>query len=299
MEMMSYTNIWNLPTQSISPYLSCLHGRPVMRLDGTVVKLKGASKGTSHCKSLISNQCPKYFDENEQLYTCHEQLHFNDNQTGSQAHGNQSGDDLSADQANLYHSCMKMAATNMTPCYPILEDRCEKSPLRVIKSIRLRLDLLQDVMDEIPDLKVVVYTRDPRGIVHSRKKTQLISAIARGDVGVEGKTLCTRIRHELPTLAAIRRKYSNRIWNLKYEELVNDPTKSIENMYSYFGIKVNTAVLDWFKQGKSDTNDKPYGTHRDNATLTAYSWKTKMDEAAKLEVTRSCDDVLKEMHYDL
>ncbi|XP_047491512.1 carbohydrate sulfotransferase 3-like isoform X2 [Penaeus chinensis] len=92
---------------------------------------------------------------------------------------------------------------------------CRKEPLRIIKTIRTRLQWAQELLDDAElNLKVIHLVRDPRGSTVSM-------AALDWKKGVE--ETCKAIQQDLQLKEEMERKYPDRYFFVKYEEYCLDP----------------------------------------------------------------------------
>ena len=119
---------------------------------------------------------------------------------------------------------------------------CQKSRLRIVKTIRLELqELIEDItignasiID--PDYKIIVLFRDPRAIENSFTVSP--------DPWVEDLSnqvyVCSKIVKNLKTLKQIMgvssSSYSSRIKMIKYEDLVEHKEETVRDLYNFLNI---------------------------------------------------------------
>ena len=67
-----------------------------------------------------------------------------------------------------YTACVHGKKQTASDCVTKAIQACNTSPIRVIKTVRMRLDLVLEFINLFPDVQIVFHLRDPRGILNSR-----------------------------------------------------------------------------------------------------------------------------------
>jgi hypothetical protein len=68
-----------------------------------------------------------------------------------------------------FHKCTKSKKRNgLTQCLPPLTQVCRRSRIITAKVIRLSMELVEPLLEQLPNLVLVHLVRDPRGIIMSR-----------------------------------------------------------------------------------------------------------------------------------
>ena len=78
-----------------------------------------------------------------------------------------------------------------------LTKNCRGATIQVVKNIRLTMDITKHLMTKIPDLHLVYYIRDPRGIISSRLKHKSLLTFK---PLAETKLLCSRMAQDILAL---------------------------------------------------------------------------------------------------
>ena len=196
--------------------------------------------------------------------------------------------------------CLDGVRKETLGCLPKLQDVCSTSTLIAVKAIRMRPDLIVTLLQQHPDLKVIHFVRDPRGIVLSRAGTRLLSAVSKLDLVEESRFLCERIMHDLSILDTLIQVFPSQIFKARYEDLATDPKSVIQQVYDYIGEDIPKAVSLWFDNSMSGSkNTGAYGTQRLNSTKTAYRWQDKLSEKDLTSINFHCSEVIKYYGYEL
>ena len=200
-----------------------------------------------------------------------------------------------------YRTCMQNykkeinnSAHALQKCLPLAQKACDSSEIRVIKTIRVALYMIPDLLELDPDIQIVYYTRDPRAIVASRlvdyfaKRKNLTREVLIPQTGA----ICDQIREDEYELAIIEDNNRVHIDTLTYEQLVLRPNTSITNTYNRLGLCLPTNVLSWFARSThAQTEDGSYGNSRRNGSSRVYRWQDLITEIYKQEIVKTCSGI--------
>ena len=204
----------------------------------------------------------------------------------------------------------------------LAQKTCSRSEANVIKTIRIEsLEDLIEPMKSAPDLKIIYYIRDPRGMAKSRltyfrklkrKKLQQLS------------TICDRYRRNFKFLKSELGKkliLEKKIFVLRYEDFGGSPFDVLEQVYDFFELNRSECTGDIFAKsscsldgnltGYEFTRDylklltttdktehhKRFGTQR-NSSSAIFSWVGQLDFKAVRAVQKTCGaDLMEELGY--
>lgn len=177
-------------------------------------------------------------------------------------------------------------------CLQELEKVCMATTHRVIKTIRISMELASQMMDLWPNLKVLHLVRDPRGITNSRLKNKTFQMTKK--ITPHSHNLCERMYNDTMYNTLLEKKYENRITLVIYEALAERPVEGMEFIYGFLNIKITTDVITWVYNSTHAQNKTGYfGTMRSDATESAYYWKTKLTLSKIRIIDQICHDVYK------
>ena len=199
-----------------------------------------------------------------------------------------------------YATCMRNYRKAISGCLPKLEQVCRSSSLVGIKAIRLRADLVERMLVQNPDLKLVYQMRDPRGIVPSRRFSGLLSEISEKNLTKEASLLCQRISYDISIIHNIEKQFPDRILKIKYEDLALDPGGSTDLLYSFMGRQIPGEVKVFLNQSTtSSTQGNAFSTARTNGTDSVFKWRRQLKPEDITSITKVCLDVLEQYAYPL
>ncbi|KAG0714123.1 Carbohydrate sulfotransferase 1 [Chionoecetes opilio] len=97
-----------------------------------------------------------------------------------------------------------------------VKEYCKKEPLIIIKTIRMRLQWVRELMDrkEVDNMKVIHLVRDPRGSLTSMERLMWNTA---------DMEACAKIHQDLQEKETMLSLYPSRYTFIKYEDLCRDP----------------------------------------------------------------------------
>lgn len=177
-------------------------------------------------------------------------------------------------------------------CVEELEKVCKATTHRVIKAIRISMELVSHMMDLWPNLKVVHLVRDPRGITNSRLKDWAFPMTKK--IVPHSHNMCERMYNDTMYTSLLEKKYKNRIKLMIYEALAERPPEGMEFIYRFLNMKVTKDVISWVYNSTHAQNTTGYfGTMRPDAVKSAYYWKTKLTLLRIKIIDNICHDVYK------
>lgn len=183
-------------------------------------------------------------------------------------------------------------------CIPIMIKQCRSSSIVAVKTIRFALDYALQIKQDVPDLKVIHYSRDPRGIISSRKAGD--RRVAK-NIDEEAKFLC---RFMITNIEA-QRKYSiahddSSILQLRYEDLAASPSNVTVSMYEFLHKMPPLGVLKALERHThGGKHNGAAGTSRANSTATSLAWKDKLTDKIKNTIDGHCGQAIIAFDYDV
>lgn len=187
--------------------------------------------------------------------------------------------------------CHVRPDVNGDTCVQRMEDKCHGSRLRVTKVHRLSMQAVEAIIRKIPDVQIVYYVRDPRGIWTSRN----------GKVPI--KTQCKLMEKDYKYYLKISEKFPENIYFLRYEDLAGDTLNVAERLYNYLGEPLLPAVREHIRKithsNSTQANRNQQGYIRRDSTLTSNAWRKKIRGGTNNEAKKYCANVFKLMGYEV
>lgn len=197
-----------------------------------------------------------------------------------------------------YTYCTDKVRTRTPLCVHKLTQQCLRSKVVSFKTIRLSMELLPNILQNDKEIKILYLVRDPRGIVSSRQRTQLLSKSSLGTLSNEGKLLCERMRNDLRLFDKLQQRYHDQMLLVRYEDLARKPLQ-LADIISRFsrGTPLSDSVFSFLRdqtQGKADGS--PFGTKRANSSQQIEAWRERMPTKISKELTDMCRDILHRLY---
>ena len=257
-------------------YLRCFHN-------------KNLPKAVRACQKRFRAKCTKFPYESLQN-GCHKLL--------MAAHGEVSFNEVPTEHhksVKEYIKCTASIYRKIKHCVPILEKECRKRQYKAIKLLRADMDFVEDLLDDWADVKVVYSTRDPRGILTSRREDHRL--FSRSLVR-EAPFLCKKMERDLETFKMLKEKYPSKFFRTSYEELAKNPLKMTKKVYKFLGIPLSQKVQDlMYSMTHAKKDQGAFNTVRSNATATSMAWRRKLKQSEKIKIDKACKNVYKNFKY--
>ncbi|KAK2166507.1 hypothetical protein LSH36_38g01005 [Paralvinella palmiformis] len=187
--------------------------------------------------------------------------------------------------------------TKVRRCSANILTVCKQRPIHVIKTVRMRMDLVLQLLNAIPELKVVYEWRNPLGILNSRWSSSKYHRIS--NFTLDTDILCKQMNFDLVTSDRLKAKFPNSMTVIKYEDLADNTIGSVSGLYGDLGIgSIPDSIFSWIVDNtKAETTSGPLSTKK-NATAVVRQWKSQLDKTIINYIKDKCRDVLKLMNYD-
>ena len=139
------------------------------------------------------------------------------------------------------------------------------------------------------NVRVIHQLRDPRGTLLSRRTNYRLSFQT---MDVEAKALCQKMVSDIHERHELEHKYPGIFLETRYEDLADNPSKVLSDMYAHIGQEVPKNVYDsLIGVSKKDKEEHPFTTHRANSTATAHAWLKKLGAEDKALIDGECKDL--------
>lgn len=210
-------------------------------------------------------------------------------------------------KSKMYRKCVlqwyqltKNRTSTMRKCAVELQNICQDSPVRVIKTIRMPLKYISYLLDEIPGLKIVHLVRDPRATLKSQGTFGMCSAARGGMYGCTNK-FCTRLENDLIEVDSLSKKYPGRLKTVFYEDIASKPIETARKMFHFIGSNFTPKAEEYVFNITLAGNPNNCGicTTRTNSSEHIDSWKTSMRPESQRIIEERCHFVLRHYNYNL
>lgn len=174
-------------------------------------------------------------------------------------------------------------------CIQRIRQPCVTAKARVIKTIRVSMKEIQQLLEFDSDLKVIYLVRDPRAVLHSRHKLGYQSS----DLATEAKKLCSKMIQDFSYAKIFQEKYTSRIMTVYYEHLANQTDTAIHKIFNEFNLPNVEAATAWIKSVSQDTKraaTNPFSTRKQKQELEAKHWRHTMSPTDIETIDKACRD---------
>ena len=181
-------------------------------------------------------------------------------------------------------------------CIRRIEEACQRSRYRIIKTIRINMSLVKPLLAEIPNLKVIHLVRDPRGIIHSRgkKKNKWMTM----GTDTHSKALCKEMSQDVVDAFDLQTKYPFQIDTFSYEMIASKPVETTKYLYKFLSLPYDDSVEVWLNKSVRASDDNGYfGAQRKNSEDASTQWRREMSFTEALTVQKICARVLSFLGY--
>lgn len=193
-------------------------------------------------------------------------------------------------------------------------EMCLKSNLRLIKTVRLKMEHIGFLMDQYKSLKVLLLMRDPRSILSSRLSN---SWCGKKPDCENVSVLCQEMDQDLIHAQKYSQMYPKRVQIVKYEDINQDPFEYILHLFNTF---IQAPITEDFKmdlayflkihsnikvENVSINHGRIFQYHmdlnpmakRDKSALDERHWSKVFNESFVNQIQQKCFSVLKELNY--
>ncbi|XP_025093037.1 carbohydrate sulfotransferase 5-like isoform X2 [Pomacea canaliculata] len=227
--------------------------------------------------------------------------------------------------------CLKRARhtrSSTESCLRNAKAACETSDLLLLKVIRFSSTGLRTLLQQNPDLALLVLVRDLRASVWSHMR--VFRYPTNDDVIPFASALCQRVQRDALEARTLWRDFPHRVHFLRYEELAERPQPLTRAIYSFLGlpftrrvakrVRQQTAAFRLINDSSADNGDfalddvekdekdeapladwsqleEPFSSDRLDSQVTASRWRELISKHVLRDVQASCGEVLQLLGY--
>ena len=196
-----------------------------------------------------------------------------------------------------FRSCFSNAIQNRTrwkQCELNMTQTCRtRYTATVVKTVRLRMSRVLEIMKRDPKVKVLHLVRDPRPVLLSRTKFFHINPNKFHMMATE---LCDSYKADI---SASKLLPKSRYRLFRYEDIVLHPELSVKLMYNFTGLVLSTKALQQIIAKELSTNRRTVSL---NQTILSETWRSRMSLKDVNVFSKACEEVLSvlgyRMHFD-
>ena len=206
-----------------------------------------------------------------------------------------------AKHISCIRKCWDTRYDKLKHCMPLINkalNKCAQKNVTGMKTIRMSMSMVDGILSNDPDIKVVYLIRDPRGIVSSRVAAHIVSKVAHNSWEKELNLTCKKIHDDLVSMQRINKKYPKTLITLRYEDFANDPVGIGQKLYKHINAPFPEEFQFWIQKNANLKQDGGrFSTARKNSSLVAHEWRENVTKS-QIELSKSlCHEVLKHFNY--
>lgn len=187
----------------------------------------------------------------------------------------------------LYRECVDTLKEPVTQCQTLLQGKCHSSTIRATKIVRGSMGTLDKLMKLMPNLQIVHLFRDPRGVVRSRKNIGWSQGHYDGkNISKLAQTYCKRVSMDSHQRKLMQAKYPNRILELVYDKMAEDPLNSIRSVYTFLGINMTQGAVTFIRQSMKKSH------------AFKVKWSKELSDVDIVNIQRYCQEFTAETGFD-
>ncbi len=122
----------------------------------------------------------------------------------------------------------------------LFNQTCHLFPMRIAKTVRLRVAATERLLSDprLPNLRVVVLVRDPRGVMSSRAAMDWCGR----DACADPATACRHLSADIEAAHDLSSRYPGRVILLRYEDLSLDPYGVTDALLKFLDLPPSPAL---------------------------------------------------------
>ncbi|XP_042859468.1 carbohydrate sulfotransferase 5-like [Penaeus japonicus] len=173
---------------------------------------------------------------------------------------------------------------------------CSLFPFQALKTVRLRLNLTQELLeDERLGVQLVLLVRDPRGTLHSRRKVKWCSRQKDCD---DPETLCKDLFRDYVTASVFSKKFPQSFRAIRYEDFSFDVYNMTKELLDFFHLDFHPDIQKFLATHTNRTKGNSYSTFRDSRAAPVH-WQKEMTWKRARQIQGVCDKALRLWGYEL
>lgn len=196
---------------------------------------------------------------------------------------------------SLFTQCIRKmvqnnaSCTHYAVCAKLLKEQCALSKHIVLKTILTPMAVLGNILKAVPYLKVIHLVRDARATLKSQ------GAFTK-DTSYH---FCNRIFQDIKSRMELEKVYSNRILQVRYEDIAMDPLKMAQRIYEFAELELSDEISSrvWNMTHSEEVCKGFRCTKRHNSTETMLRWRKHISFAFVQTVDESCKTVYDHFGY--
>jgi len=188
---------------------------------------------------------------------------------------------------------------------------CPLYPIRLIKTVRMRVRKTEEILKQLPNTKMIILVRDPRAVFSSRWSDR-ISSWCRQEHCSDPSTSCQDLEDDVISAKMLMSTFPGRVTLIRYEDLSLNTLSTAKKLFEFLNLpwhmSLDRYILshtrgDKYKKtkikgrtfAKKPISD-PYGTVR-NSTAAVLSWSRSLSLTNITRVQDTCLSPMTSLGY--
>ncbi|XP_045602639.2 carbohydrate sulfotransferase 4 isoform X2 [Procambarus clarkii] len=175
-----------------------------------------------------------------------------------------------------------------------LEPFCQLFPFQAVKTVRLRLNLTRDLLqDDKLGVQVVLLVRDPRGTMQSRAHRNWCPGNADCD---DPARLCDDLVNDYNTARIFTRKFPHSFRVIRYEDFSFHAHNMTKDLFDFFHLDYHPRVQTFLDTHTTKKVGGVSSTFRNSKTAPVH-WQQDLTWQEVVDIQKVCDKALKLWGY--
>ena len=181
----------------------------------------------------------------------------------------------------------------LSECIKYMTQKCFQAKYRIVKTIRLSMELVEALMNDVSNLKVINLVRDPRGITNSRMRGRF--SLTR-DAVPHSINLCTRMYNDVKLGDQLRKKYPEKFALVMYEALAERPMEGARYVFKFLNATYSEQVQQWVYDSSHGRSDGFYSTTRNSSAALSH-WRGELNFSRVIIIQNNCQHLFNLLGY--
>jgi len=176
-------------------------------------------------------------------------------------------------------------------CYnpEFLSQFCSLFPFQSLKTVRLRLNLTRQIIEDTNlNVQVLYLVRDPRGTLQSRKHRVWCPGEPDCD---QPENLCSDLVKDYYAAQELMKQHPKRIRVIRYEDFCLDIKTNAASLLEFFSFKMHMRVAKFINSHTHENIGGVSSTFRDSKNA-PYHWRNELSFAEVQDIQEKCSEAL-------
>ncbi|XP_043227696.1 carbohydrate sulfotransferase 5-like isoform X2 [Amphibalanus amphitrite] len=173
---------------------------------------------------------------------------------------------------------------------------CRLFPFQTAKTVRLPLAGAGALLTRLPDLRVLLLVRDPRGTMQSRRHRTWCPGNADCD---DPARLCADLERDFETASRLGQTYgTHRLRVVRYEDFSVNVAASVPALMEFVGLQYHPRVRDFVKTHTTFSKGGVSSTFR-NSTTAPFNWARSLSWTEVNNIQTKCANAMRIWKYKI